>query len=269
MRSAIDLEAYRERLRLRRLPPVGVIGLGRLIRAHQRELPFENLDVLAGRRLSLGLGPLERKLIAGGRGGFCYELNVLFAGFLRQQGYRVEYLQARVMGRKLSPRFAHLCLGVTLDQRYLVDVGYGEFAEGPLPLVAGARINSGGLLHRLVRRGRELEVEQRVRGGKWEVLYRVEPRAHPLSAFRELFEFQSRSPESFFARGPGCVRRTRAGWVTIHNAELTRTRGGVRRKEPLAPAAVHGRLARLLRLPAEEVGALLRAERHGPAAGAR
>lgn len=259
MRRTIDLDAYRERLRLRRLPPVGLAGLGTLIRAHQREVPFENLDVLAGRRLSLGLGALERKLIAKRRGGFCYELNVLFAAFLRQQGYPVELLQARVMGRKLSPRFTHLCLGVTLERRYLVDVGYGEFAEEPIPLLDGARVDAGGLQHRLVRRGRELDVEQRVRGGSWEVLYRVEPRPYPLESFRELFEFQSRSPESFFAKGPACIRRTRAGWVTIHNAELTRTSGGVRRKERLPEAAVRGRLARLLRLPASEIDAALRA----------
>lgn len=238
---------------------MGVEGLAALIRAHQRWIPFENLDVLAGRRLSLELGALQRKLVEQRRGGFCYELNRLFAGLLRAQGYRVSYLQARVAGRVLSPRFVHLCLRVELDRPYLVDVGFGEFASAPLPLTEGAKAEGPGGWHRLVRRGRELEVQQRLGAGRWLALYQVEPRSYPLSAFKQRFEEQSRSRASFFARGIICVRVTRQGWTTLFIDRLTRSRAGEgRSRQVLPPHRFRGTLIRTFGLPVETVEAALR-----------
>ncbi|MQA17573.1 MAG: arylamine N-acetyltransferase, partial [Pseudonocardiaceae bacterium] len=53
--------------------------LRRLHRAHALSIPFENLDVMLGRGVDIELNAVQAKLVAGGRGGYCYEHNLLFA----------------------------------------------------------------------------------------------------------------------------------------------------------------------------------------------
>src|SRR5262245_9602863 len=64
--------------------------------AHLRHIPFENLDVLLGRPIRLDLDSLQAKLVGGGRGGYCFEQNTLFAEALERVGFRVKRLAARV-----------------------------------------------------------------------------------------------------------------------------------------------------------------------------
>ena len=44
-----------------------------VIAAHTVTIPFENIDVLLGRPPKLDVRSLQRKMIAGGRGGYCFE----------------------------------------------------------------------------------------------------------------------------------------------------------------------------------------------------
>jgi N-hydroxyarylamine O-acetyltransferase len=70
------------------------------------------------------------------RGGFCYELNGLFARLLEALGYRVTLLSAQVVhddGRE-SHEYDHLTLRVDLDEPWLVDVGFGDAFRDPMPL---------------------------------------------------------------------------------------------------------------------------------------
>ena len=79
------------------------------------------------------------KLGVQGRGGFCYELNGAFERLLRSIGFEVAFLEARgheTEGR-LGPRFDHLALRVTLDEPWLVDVGFGYSFVEPLRLIPG------------------------------------------------------------------------------------------------------------------------------------
>src|SRR5258706_15925794 len=83
--------------------------LAALHRAHLYSVPFENLDIGLGRPLSLALPALFDKIVTRRRGGFCYELNGLFAWLLTRLGYRVTYLSARVAGSdgNLGAEFDH------------------------------------------------------------------------------------------------------------------------------------------------------------------
>ena len=62
-------------------------GLAELGLAHLCAVPFENLDIAAGRALSLEPEAIYDKIVARRRGGFCYELNGLFAWLLRELGF--------------------------------------------------------------------------------------------------------------------------------------------------------------------------------------
>src|SRR5207237_4481133 len=75
---------------------------------------------------------LQRKMISGGRGGYCFEQNMLFREGLRSFGYKITSLQGRVVrGMAIdAPRPAiHMLLQVDLPEGpYLADVGFGNLA---------------------------------------------------------------------------------------------------------------------------------------------
>ncbi|MBL8045525.1 MAG: arylamine N-acetyltransferase, partial [Anaerolineales bacterium] len=74
-----------------------------LHRAHLYNVPFENLDIALGRPIILEETKLFEKIVRQHRGGFCYELNGLFAWLLRQLGFSVEMLNARVYDDAATP----------------------------------------------------------------------------------------------------------------------------------------------------------------------
>ena len=142
----IDLDAYLARIGLTSRPVADPDGLRALQVAHLHTVPFENLDILAGRPISLDVADIEAKVVGAHRGGFCYELNGLFAQLLAALGFRVSLLAAEVRSPESGewgPPFDHLVLRVDLDEPWLVDVGFGDGCPEPLPLRDGAEVRDG------------------------------------------------------------------------------------------------------------------------------
>lgn len=105
-------------------------------------IPYENLDVRLGREIRLDRDSLVAKLVDGGRGGYCYEQNLLFAAVLEDLGIRFTRHLGRVrMLDTVSPRpGTHMALVV--DGR-LCDVGFGSATPiGPVPLDGSATYGS-------------------------------------------------------------------------------------------------------------------------------
>jgi N-hydroxyarylamine O-acetyltransferase len=91
----LDLDAYLRRIaHTGRLAPDGQT-LAALHRAHLAAIPFENLDVILGRGISVDLDHVQAKLVARGRGGYCYEHAILFGAALSRLGFDVDRLLAR------------------------------------------------------------------------------------------------------------------------------------------------------------------------------
>ncbi len=126
------LDAWLERIGIGQRPEPTVDALGAILRHQLRAIPFENLTVLSGQVPDLDEAALEKKLISGQRGGYCFELNGLLARGLKDLGYRVTPLMARVMWNKDGPPGprSHLLLRVEAEgAEWLVDAGFG----GPTP----------------------------------------------------------------------------------------------------------------------------------------
>ncbi len=121
-------DAYLARLGFDRPEAPTLESLQRLQRAHVQTIPYENLDVLAGKPVSLDPIDLFRKIIVGRRGGYCFELNTLFGWLLRELGYDLEFRMGRVWLRdpgKVPPR-NHGTHVVHLQGRTVItDVGFG------------------------------------------------------------------------------------------------------------------------------------------------
>ncbi len=125
---------------------------------HATSIPFENLDVLLGRGISLAPGAIFQKLVPDRRGGYCFEQNNLLLLVLRALGYRVTPIGARVrwqIPRDVQPARTHLFLRAHLPEGdWLTDVGMGGASlTGAIPLEFDRELPTPHEPRRLVRDG--------------------------------------------------------------------------------------------------------------------
>jgi len=199
----LDLDAYLARLGPRRSR--GRPDLAELHRAHVAAIPFENLDPRRGMPVSLELGDLEGKLVRRGRGGYCFEQNLLLKAALEGLGAQVEMLLARVrLGRPAGnpgPR-THLVLRVRADGRdWHADVGFGRGTLlEPIPFGPGGPYEQSGWSFRVVEDGPEL-VLQTVQGSDWVDVYGFVPEPVPMIDVELSNWFTSTHPRSPFVTG--------------------------------------------------------------------
>ncbi|HEX6471029.1 MAG TPA: arylamine N-acetyltransferase [Streptosporangiaceae bacterium] len=148
----VDLDAYFARIGHTGPAAPTAEVLRRLHRAHMSTICFENIDVALGRGVPLGVADLQAKLVDAGRGGYCFEHNLLFAAALTSIGFPVTRLLARVRRGSTRARYrSHAALLVRAEETmWLADVGFGD--EGlvePIPFVAGAELTTGDWTWRL------------------------------------------------------------------------------------------------------------------------
>ena len=150
-----DVTAYLERIRYREHTSPSFTTLAGLHHAHLQAVPFENLDVISRRPISLDPADLFMKIVRQRRGGFCYELNGLFSLLLRALGFHVTLLAAtfpRPPGQ-VAPELDHLALVVSTgsgDGPWLADVGAGRSAPAtPLALTPYVRFEQVDTQHRV------------------------------------------------------------------------------------------------------------------------
>jgi N-hydroxyarylamine O-acetyltransferase len=214
-----------------------------LIFAHARAISYESLDIMLGRVPRLDVASLQKKMIVGGRGGYCFEQNMLFRAGLRSLGYELTSLQGRVV-RGLAidaPRPAiHMLLKVHLPKGdYLADVGFGNLAPtAPLLLVPDIEQDTPHETMRFIDVGGELTLQSKV-GDKWEHIYRVIPHPRYDGEYEITNWYTGTHPDgpyvsNMIAARPG-PNRTRA---TLFNARLiVRDADGHAERVPISIAA--------------------------------
>ena len=134
-----QIQAYLARLGIFETVPRTLAGLGRIQLAHKIMVPFENLDIVAGRPLSLDLHHLYDKIVVRGQGGVCAELNTLYNWLLYSMGFAVTSYNARMLSPPTYLFRRHRILAVELEGKtYTTDVGFAtENARVPLELTEG------------------------------------------------------------------------------------------------------------------------------------
>jgi N-hydroxyarylamine O-acetyltransferase len=226
----MDTNAYAERIGYSGPLTPDAETLRRLHRAHLLAVPFENLDISYGRKIALDEKGIVRKVVEERRGGFCYELNGAFAALLRELGFQVTLLSARVFRRdgSMSPEFDHLALLVELEDLWLVDVGFGDLFIEPLVLKPNVEQQQGDRKFRLVENDSRLTLQTLEAGGSWKREYSFELRPRQLEDFMELCDYHQTSPESHFTQKRLCTLATTYGRVTLSEMKFIVTRNGIR-----------------------------------------
>jgi N-hydroxyarylamine O-acetyltransferase len=227
----VDLGRYLERIGHDGSTDPSPEALAGLQRAHLLAVPFDALDCHLGNRVTVEPEDAYRKVVEHRRGGFCFELNGLFAELLAHLGFEVTRLAARpfVADGALAPPFAHLALDVHLDRRWLVDVGFGfDFAVEPLDLDARDEQRRDDQRFLIAPDGDALVVEEI--GASPRNGYRLEPEPVEQGAFAERCRIYSTDPEAGFVRDGPVMKRFPDGGVRVTRSKLTSSRpGGVSR----------------------------------------
>ncbi|HEX2834037.1 MAG TPA: arylamine N-acetyltransferase [Thermoanaerobaculia bacterium] len=212
---------------------------------HLLRVPFENLDIHWQRPIVVDEMRFIRKIVEGRRGGFCYELNGAFGTLLRELGFEVAHLSARVpksQGEGLGPPFDHMALLVTPGDgsRWLADVGFGDSFFSPLTLDNTEAQRDRNGIYRIERDGDDWRYLSK-RGEAWalEYLFSLEP--HALDEFAPMCDFQQSSPDSAFTKKRICSLATENGRVSLTDSKLIITHGEVKEEIPV-PAAEWARV---------------------------
>lgn len=222
----MDLDAYLRRLDYQGSTAPTRATLDALSLAHVRAVPFENLDVLLGRGIDLSDEAVERKVIVDRRGGYCFELNALFARLLAALGFEVELLSARVriqQPREVTPPRTHCFLRVTLDGTpWIADVGVGAAS-----LTSALRLELDGEQptphepRRLVRAGSRVFHQVRL-GDEWSDVWESTLEPMPLIDREVANWYTSAHPRSQFRARLAVARALEPGRrVTLRDRELT------------------------------------------------
>jgi len=197
-------------------------------------VPFENLDIHQGNKIVLDEDRIYEKIVIGGRGGFCYELNGIFCWLLRSLGFTVSMASAQVYiptKERFTPEFDHMVLLVDLENTYLVDVGFGESFRKPIALPNGKSEDISGIYRlRTFTSGQDTYILQKKDNNDWQTVYSFTKHPRVLSDFEEMNDFNQSSPESHFTQQTICSIATKSGRVSLSDDFLTITDGSSKRK---------------------------------------
>lgn len=217
-------------------------ALAAIVAAHTARIPFEGLDPLMGHAVDLAPDALAAKLLTGGRGGFCFEHNLILKSALEAVGFIVTGLAARVLWYAppgtVTPR-THMALLVDLPGGpAIVDAGFGgNVLTGVLDLVADVEQQTPHEPFRLIRDG-DYWVQQVSIAGEWLPTYRftLEPQAeidYQLPSW-----YMSTSPKSHFVFGLTCSITPPGRRLALRNFDYSiHHSGGATERRKLGSAA--------------------------------
>ena len=236
MPATPDLDAYFARVGFDGDAVPTLATLERLHALHPAAIPFENLSPFIGEEVALDLDSLQRKLVSGGRGGWCFEQNLLFAAVLRALGFRLTTLAARVRWNappgEPRPR-SHMLLHVHLAEGdFIADVGFGGLVlTAPLRLRADLEQQTPHEAFRLRESPRGTYLLEAKVAGEWAALHAFDLHEQLVPDYEVSNWYLANHPKSPFVTGivaarsePGARHAVRMGRYALRRGGETETR---------------------------------------------
>ena len=227
--TPIEMKQYLERINyVGPLNPTFEV-LSKLQLAHLMNVPFENLDI--HNKTKIDLKNLFDKIVTRKRGGFCYELNGLFYELLKEIGFTVKMISARVYDSKkeYSPEFDHMAIVASIkDDNYLVDVGFGEFAFAPIEIELNKdTIDPRGIFRIETFDENYKVVRKKNAEGNFIPEYIFSEKERQLEEFYARCYYHQTSNESHFTQNRICSLPTKEGRITLTGNTLKITENGM------------------------------------------
>lgn len=236
--SEEDLEAYFNRIGYKGKPEASQKCLKELHRLHPLAIPFESLNPFLGLPVFLDKDNLQRKLIQEGRGGYCFEHNLLFGQVLTTLGFRVKGLSARVLWNVpegiILPRDHMLLLVDTAKTTFIADVGFGgNTLTAPLLLESREEQKTSHEPFRILRENELFDLQIKIEK-KWKPLYRFSLEPQLLPDYEVTSWYLCNHQDSHFLRGLTAGICTHLGRYSLQDNNLSiHLTGGATEKRTL------------------------------------
>jgi N-hydroxyarylamine O-acetyltransferase len=225
---------YLERIGFQGKPEANLNTLISLQKKHLYSIPFENLDIHTGKKIVLDINLFEDKIINNKRGGFCYELNGLFYELLKEIGFDVTMISARVYNDDEIPgdEFDHMALLVKFgEDEYLSDVGFGDSFIEPLWFNPDfVNEDEAGFFQIVKEDDTHFKLLKSEDGVYFTPKYIFSKKARILSDYTEACEYTQTSPKSHFTKNKLCSIAGNGGRITLINDKLIITENGSRKE---------------------------------------
>lgn len=204
MSQKVSLNAYFERIGFAGSIAPTLATLELLQALQPAAIGFENIDPLLGVPVRLDQPSLEKKLLHEGRGGYCFEQNLLLMAVLRELEFTVHGHAARVLWNNpegASGPLTHMVLTVEIGGTgYLVDAGFGGLTPtAPLKLKTDVEQNTPHETYRLVEDNKSWQLEAKI-GDAWKPLYLFDLTERTLGDYEGFNSFVSSNPASAFTQ---------------------------------------------------------------------
>ena len=245
-----NLKLYLQRLGFDAPPAPTLETLRQLQLRHTGVFPFENLATVTGAPVLIDLPSIEAKILVGGRGGYCYELNNLFFSLLHELGFDARAISGRVVMNQpagsWTARTHRLSLVTIDDVRYISDVGFGGMVPtAPLLLDTETEQATPHEPYRIEKQVDGYMLHANV-AGEWRPMYLFDLQRQEDIDYTIGNWYVSTHPESPFAQRL-MVARTGDGWrKTLNNGSFAihRMGAGSERREVVQVSELIELLAR-------------------------
>lgn len=207
-----------------------VATLTQLMQNQLRSIPFENTEVQAGRIPSLTPEDIYTKVLTNRRGGYCYEINGIFAMALTAIGFEWHFAGARPMTYAVRRPKTHMVLIVRVEGRdYLCDTGFGGYAlRAPMEIVEGETVQDGDRF-RLELIDGEYVVSSLVQD-EWQRQYGFALQSQEWIEFSLANYFNATHPDTIFTQKKLAIMQTPNGRKILVDNELKLIEDGILEK---------------------------------------
>jgi N-hydroxyarylamine O-acetyltransferase len=188
-------------------------------RKHLLKVPFENLDIIFGRKLSMNTEDIYNKIVLDKRGGICFETNTLMYSVLQELGYNVKRISGRFWNIEKSewnPEFSHLALIISINKtEFLVDVGVGGGFLEPIQIKNGQTYSDANGSYQVVKVVDNEFFLRHLEENEWKDLLQFQTISRNENDFYEQCDYYQTSKETFFTQKRLVSKPTLNGKVTL------------------------------------------------------
>lgn len=249
-----SLERYFQRIGFALEPRADRVTLSELMRRQLFTVPFENLDVQSGRGVSLVPEAIVEKILARGRGGYCYEVNGLFAMALDALGIPYQFVAARPMFYPTRRPKTHMAIVARVDgAEWLCDLGFGSYGiRAPLRLdVLDTAVRQDGDTFRLRLQDEREYVLEALVDGAWASQYAFDLTPQEWIDFTLANYFNSTHPDTVFVQKLLVIRYDPAGRKILCGDMFKTVTAGTVETRTIAPEDTAGILSGVFGLSAD------------------
>lgn len=249
--SNFNLDFYLKRIGYQQPVRPDIPTVIALMKQQLRTVAFENLDVQAKKIVSLVPEAIVDKIVGANgearRGGYCYEVNGLFAMAMTALGLEYQFVFCRPMFYPMRRPKTHMALLVKVEgQQLLCDLGFGSYGlRAPVALCdVNLPQQQDFDLFRLISPTPGDYVLQAQIDNNWVNQYGFDLYAADWLDFMPANFLNSTHPDTIFVQKLLVILHTSEGRKMLVGNEFKQSKGGVTEVQQVAPEAIQALLAR-------------------------